>query len=862
MLCLKIKKRWLARILVLIFVITSAVISADAFGGYDEDDVPEIPITLGGESVKVDGSTPQCYFTADEDRGYTFTVKTKDYILINAIISEFGNSKYHLLNPDAFSTYGQRYGEGEDVEYTFSFNGYKDTRYACFFDIIYPHGAEDTPIEVSLSATDLAGFYKDYEYWSDGEKGKEAASIMYYSGNEKVVSVPESINGIKVDTIYNDVLSGNEYVETLKISEGIVVIRNNVACNCPNLKRVELPSTLDYASNRPFRGCILDEIAFPEGQNNYSWENDCLINWHKYLVGYYGNQEDYTVADGIERVGALAFEDSPCRILRLPDSVKEVYYNRHYFDEIHAESSFCEISERQFYDEESGEPLIGSLYAKHNSYFEKQAQEHNIPFVLEGGEAQQYYEVEESSEALYPYLPDYPVYQYAPDGRYYGTFVAKETGKYYIGKELDFIKDEEGNEISFSPYYAEQESVHYSAASLQEGHRYYFCFSLTDEEKQINSYHIHYDIRIKSPTGVKAFNEMYYIYEVIAGGTYCNVPWAIEEDGTLHIGEDGQSYSMVRTDESGNEMPLVKENRPWNAPEYIDLIKHIEVHGTVTPVGDISGMFAGQSKAEFILIDGLDTSQATSMAYMFKDCSTIDSLDVTGLDTSAATSLEGMFMSCKGVTILNLSGFDLTHLPVVTNMLAGCNNLSYVCLGPKTVTDAMLGGPAGGWIRCELLDGTEVNSPAIEGLLKGYDGSAPGWYTKDWDNQPEEPSDAEPYIEPYIEVQSAQQPAEIRDLPSVKISKPKAEKKKTTIKWKKISKKNLKKIRKVEIQYSPDKYFKTGVVKKYANAKKTSYKLKGLKKGKKYYVRIRAYTASGSAIHVSGWSKTKSVKAK
>ena len=99
-------------------------------------------------------------------------------------------------------------------------------------------------------------------------------------------------------------------------------------------------------------------------------------------------------------------------------------------------------------------------------------------------------------------------------------------------------------------------------------------------------------------------------------------------------------------------------------------------------------------------------------------------------------------------------------------------------------------------------------------------------------------------------------------LPAVKITKPKAAKKAATIKWKKISKKNLKTIKKVEIQYSTDKNFENDVKTKYVGAKKKSYKIKGLNKGKKYYVHIRAYTSFGGTVHVSKWSGVKSVRAK
>lgn len=105
-------------------------------------------------------------------------------------------------------------------------------------------------------------------------------------------------------------------------------------------------------------------------------------------------------------------------------------------------------------------------------------------------------------------------------------------------------------------------------------------------------------------------------------------------------------------------------------------------------------------------------------------------------------------------------------------------------------------------------------------------------------------------------------PKEKVSLPAVKINKPKAGKKKVTVKWKKVSRKNLKKIKKIQIQYSTDKYFKEGVKTRIANAKKTSYIIKGLKAKKKYYVRIRAYKKSNGQVNVSKWSATKAIKVK
>ena len=104
-------------------------------------------------------------------------------------------------------------------------------------------------------------------------------------------------------------------------------------------------------------------------------------------------------------------------------------------------------------------------------------------------------------------------------------------------------------------------------------------------------------------------------------------------------------------------------------------------------------------------------------------------------------------------------------------------------------------------------------------------------------------------------------PAEVVDLPAVKISKPKAVKRAVTVKWKKVSKKNKKKIKGIEIQIGTDRQFNNIVKSVTAGKGKTSKKIKGLKSKTKYWVRIRAYKYSGKVKHVSAW-KIKTFRAK
>ena len=101
----------------------------------------------------------------------------------------------------------------------------------------------------------------------------------------------------------------------------------------------------------------------------------------------------------------------------------------------------------------------------------------------------------------------------------------------------------------------------------------------------------------------------------------------------------------------------------------------------------------------------------------------------------------------------------------------------------------------------------------------------------------------------------------IVDLKAVNISKPKAAKKAVTVKWKKVGKKDQKKIQGIEIQISTDSGFQNIVKKTTAGKKKTSKKIKGLKSKTKYWVRIRAYRNDTAGKHVSAWKK-KSFKVK
>ena len=102
----------------------------------------------------------------------------------------------------------------------------------------------------------------------------------------------------------------------------------------------------------------------------------------------------------------------------------------------------------------------------------------------------------------------------------------------------------------------------------------------------------------------------------------------------------------------------------------------------------------------------------------------------------------------------------------------------------------------------------------------------------------------------------------IVDLPKVSIKKPGRAKAAFTAKWKKVSKKNRKKIGGIEIQYSTRSDFASSYTVKTAKKTAASKKFKKLGRKNTYYVRVRSYKWISGKKHVSAWSAVKTVKTK
>ena len=107
-------------------------------------------------------------------------------------------------------------------------------------------------------------------------------------------------------------------------------------------------------------------------------------------------------------------------------------------------------------------------------------------------------------------------------------------------------------------------------------------------------------------------------------------------------------------------------------------------------VTDMSYMFAECFSLESLDVSNFNTSKVTDMSCMFRNCSSLTNLDVSALNTSNVTNMEEMFAFCEGLTSLDVSSLNTSRVKIMDWMFGGCNQLESINLSgfnTNNVTD-------------------------------------------------------------------------------------------------------------------------------------------------------------------------------
>ena len=321
----------------------------------------------------------------------------------------------------------------------------------------------------------------------------------------------------------------------------------------------------------------------------------------------------------------------------------------------------------------------------------------------------------------------------------------------------------------------------------------------------------------------------------------------------------------------------------------INSLKEIKIADGVEVVDECSGLFRfnKQKVLTTLSIGALDTSNVVYMDYMFANIS-IKNLDLRNMDMSNAStsnmftnsSITNLYLpenAMKGYDLSSVSGLknvyykgDSTHWAALGNTLGTIKITNDYTGAPDESTTITVSFNANGG-TCSKKSIT-VNINESYGTLPtpkrdGY--SFKGWYTeKTGGTQITEKTTVDTSINHTLYAQWAEDKNE-KDKKEEMTSNTVTISKQTIVKNRSVisSLKQTKKGRKLkvkynkfkgatgyQIQYSTSKKFKK---KTTIKVKKTTAITKKLKKGKRYYVRVRAYIKSGKKYYYSKWSDIK-----
>ena len=103
-------------------------------------------------------------------------------------------------------------------------------------------------------------------------------------------------------------------------------------------------------------------------------------------------------------------------------------------------------------------------------------------------------------------------------------------------------------------------------------------------------------------------------------------------------------------------------------------------NGSVEANTNGSGMFAYLDNVSTLDLSGLDTSNMTSMTYMFYNSSKLVNIDLSEFKTSKLLYFNNMFNGCSSLVNLDLSSFDTSKISNFSNLFRDCTSLKKINL--------------------------------------------------------------------------------------------------------------------------------------------------------------------------------------
>lgn len=158
------------------------------------------------------------------------------------------------------------------------------------------------------------------------DKGK----LVCWLGKEEILTIPNSIVEIG-----RNAFAGNDTVRTVVIPENINRIGIQAFSACKQLSEIEIRGQIDTICSRAFADCTkLSNVVLrktPRHIENDAFENtpaldveNDILSVKEVVMKYRGKSEAVCVPEGIEQIGANAFENAEISSVSLPNSLYRI----------------------------------------------------------------------------------------------------------------------------------------------------------------------------------------------------------------------------------------------------------------------------------------------------------------------------------------------------------------------------------------------------------------------------------------------------------------------------------------------------------------------------------------------------------
>lgn len=151
----------------------------------------------------------------------------------------------------------------------------------------------------------------EYQLLDDGTAG-----IIAYTGRDKLLTLPDVLDGVPVSAIGTRAFSGNGKLTEVVIPEGITHLGNAAFSSCRKLTSVTLPSTMTYISPSMFyNNFALESLTIPEGVHQID----------PYALFCCNSLKEIVIPEGVTLLDEFVLaECTGLERITLPDSLTEI----------------------------------------------------------------------------------------------------------------------------------------------------------------------------------------------------------------------------------------------------------------------------------------------------------------------------------------------------------------------------------------------------------------------------------------------------------------------------------------------------------------------------------------------------------